>query len=502
MKAFRNHSDNLDLFVQMFNNEQTMKRYFPKTYEAYENTIQGTRDNFADGREEFYDITVLHAAYEDEHRENLIVTLQANGVDPQGYCILEGSAINQKTGNVLTPSIEPNFLGDGEILDVRIPMNGCDLEDIQLSAMLYTVDNHIDLYQCEDNLSGFLLENKAEFQPEIKAPVITHANTENKDINIAYYYRLGMKEDCLDYFYSYEQMKDGFVRIPSEGSFIVKDTILTSPTAILSVRNAQKKQFYHWNPVVDVIPIGSDTKVSWNIDSCWKDVKVRDLIEHLYEYVEYTLSITAISQAKRISFEITNRQCSPTERRHVFEKIYIYRDCFLEDTMVTMSDGSKKKIQDLKQGDLVKTEAQKTATVHSVLVYERMESIAHIQLSDQTELFLTSNHPLKTKDGFRCAFLLENGQELETDHGFLSISQVCSTPEQLCKVVSVELEEGHQFYANGILASDSSIEAVETAKALNMRYQVEPSWRKDYDGWQMKNEESKNVRQCWKDISD
>ena len=292
MKAFRNHSDNLDLFVQMFNNEQTMKRYFPKTYEAYENTIQGTRDNFADGREEFYDITVLHAAYEDEHRENLIVTLQANGVDPQGYCILEGSAINQKTGNVLTPSIEPNFLGDGEILDVRIPMNGCDLEDIQLSAMLYTVDNHIDLYQCEDNLSGFLLENKAEFQPEIKAPVITHANTENKDINIAYYYRLGMKEDCLDYFYSYEQMKDGFVRIPSEGSFIVKDTILTSPTAILSVRNAQKKQFYHWNPVVDVIPIGSDTKVSWNIDSCWKDVKVRDLIEHLYEYVEYTLSIT------------------------------------------------------------------------------------------------------------------------------------------------------------------------------------------------------------------
>ena len=228
----------------------------------------------------------------------------------------------------------------------------------------------------------------------------------------------------------------------------------------------------------------------------------RSLIEHLYEYVEYTLSITAISQAKRISFEITNRQCSPTERRHVFEKIYIYRDCFLEDTMVTMSDGSKKKIQDLKQGDLVKTEAQKTATVHSVLVYERMESIAHIQLSDQTELFLTSNHPLKTKDGFRCAFLLENGQELETDHGFLSISQVCSTPEQLCKVVSVELEEGHQFYANGILASDSSIEAVETAKALNMRYQVEPSWRKDYDGWQMKNEESKNVRQCWKDISD
>lgn len=501
MKAFRNKSGNLKHFVELFNNENVMKKIYPETYKAYQNTLHGKTEQSMENRAEYYDINILYAGYEDENKNTLIVILQSDTAVQNGYCILEGSAVNRTTKKYLTPRARENFLGNEELVELYIPLAGNRLEDIELDAAIYTVEDDVCIYECKQHLSGYNFDISGELT--LQAPVISHRNKENRDINIAYYWKWGFMETCLDYWYDTDAMRDGFVRIPSKGSIFVPEVELKSePNCSLTAKSENSDEFYYENAKAYITNIEGGSMISWDLDPCWSGVKVTELVKNIYEYIDYTLSINVIYNGKRIPFIITNIPGSNSLNRYQIERIYIYRDCFLEGTEITMDDGSKKKIEDLKEGDAVKAGNEKSAKVISLMMMERVDSVAHVLLEDGRELFVTSNHPLVTEDGARCTFLLERGQQIQTETGMCAISEICAGPEQNYRLVSVELEGEHQMYANGILAVDSSVEAMETAKAMNMRYKVEERWRQDYDGWQMKDGEAGNDRVHWEDMPD
>ena len=480
MKAFLQKSNSLEPFVKLFNSEAAMEHHFPKTYEAYQNTKNAKPDLKAAKREEYYDIEILHVGYADDKKDRLSVILNAQAHDDQGYCILAGSFQNRKSHTAIVPSVDTNFIGNNEMTQIMIPLENCAPDDILLTAQLYTVDDHVIAYEWQGYLSGFLTGYTSALH--LEAPIISHLDKENKDINIAYYWKSGFSSASLDYYYSHRQMPEGNLHIPSKGAITVEGIrIDTVASCTLMAFNAKGDTYYHMN--ASATALDSQT-ISWDIPDDW-GFPATNIVKDLYEYVTYTLTISALCAGKKATFIVTNMDAAPAKNRFPIPKIYVYRDCFTEGTKIAMKDKTEKNAEDIKEGDQVLCRDGSCSTVQSVMHFEGFHPLAHVVLEDSTELFVTANHPLMTKNGFQCAFMLQEGQEVMTTRGYQKIAQLCASPNQRCDLISIGLSDQHQLFANGILAADSSTEASETAKATNLRYQVAQEWRADYDGWQM-----------------
>ena len=84
-----------------------------------------------------------------------------------------------------------------------------------------------------------------------------------------------------------------------------------------------------------------------------------------------------------------------------------YGTCFVEDTPVTLADGTKRAIQDLKVGDQIigwneTTDSLMNATIKQVLIHEftpaTLKSIDKIEFSSGEILEATDNHPIYVRD--------------------------------------------------------------------------------------------------------
>ena len=78
----------------------------------------------------------------------------------------------------------------------------------------------------------------------------------------------------------------------------------------------------------------------------------------------------------------------------------ICRKCFIADTMITMADGTKKVIQDVKKGDKVKG-AKGINTILEVKKHYARPYKGLIYSINGSRLFVTSAHPFKTTKGWK-----------------------------------------------------------------------------------------------------
>jgi len=75
--------------------------------------------------------------------------------------------------------------------------------------------------------------------------------------------------------------------------------------------------------------------------------------------------------------------------------------CFLEDSKVLMADGSSKNIQDIKKGDLIKSQADNETELTEKEVLGNIESKAHSYAIINKLLRLTIDEKLLTQKGFK-----------------------------------------------------------------------------------------------------
>ena len=114
------------------------------------------------------------------------------------------------------------------------------------------------------------------------------------------------------------------------------------------------------------------------------------------------------------------------KRDHTFFNKFegcISDECLDKDTLITMYDGTKKKISDIKAGDIVKTynENNKTIEEHEVeYVYKGLSKnnkLYKIVMEDNTELIITGNHKVLTNNGWkRVDELNKNDDILSYEH--------------------------------------------------------------------------------------
>ncbi len=146
-----------------------------------------------------------------------------------------------------------------------------------------------------------------------------------------------------------------------------------------------------------------------------------------------------------------------------------YAHCFIADTQVTMADGSKKNIQDVQIGDVLKGET----TNNTVLGY-------HQPTLDDGKLygfnggtaFVTAEHPFMTTEGWKSinpektkkehigisVTTLEIGDVLVTEKGLVTVKSIQSKDAPATtKLYNFILDGDHTYYADGYLVHNKEI---------------------------------------------
>lgn len=488
MKAFQNNlkqGNAADEFVEIFNNVETMRTYYPETYKAYHNTIAGHTDPTSELREEYVDIEIVHIGYANKNKKAIVIDVAGNASVTDGYSILKPT-IRNRAGQKIEFIATDNFLGNSQYASIYVPLPqaGEPSLDLDLITFAYTVDSQVTQYSCSLNLSPYLLDFVSEFTIEHPRIQRTAVNSDLMltDINICYFYKL----DGTDYFYSSKDLIDGNLRIPNKGRIKLDGIHITSIQNVsLSVENSAHTKRYHTSAGNGVTLLDSQT-IAWDISANW-GFPYRTLLADIYEYMTYTLTITANCQGQLAVFVVTNQEDSVNAiNKKQIEKINIYRDCFTEGTELLLSDHTKKQVEQLKTGDCLKSQNGSIAEISQIAVQTSPQMLVHIQMEDGREIFLTEGHPVVTDQGLRCAVRLENGDTLLTIDGAYKIKQVCAYPEEKVTCYSLILTDSSQrIYANGFLTTDAVAELSE--KELSEKYQIAEKWRADYDGWMARN---------------
>ena len=502
MKAFVNKKMNeMNAFVEIFDSKENMQEHYPKTYAAYTNTCAIRERMLAGGSvEEFFtgeqpeeiDIEISHISYTDETQQYVQVDLRAVAADPKGYCILTAFSPQIATRENLSDQetvigdVCSKFIGNQEEVSLQFPasyFNGNQNKTVEIAANLYMVDDKVTLYECRELLSLYGLDYSSTIT--IDAPIRTHNNEENKDINISYYYEGGkFTKGLRDYFYSREDLSDGCLHIPSKGNIKVDGVNLHKISSVtLTAVNAKGEGFCHHD--ADAV-LMNDNTISWDMADSFGN-PYKDILDSLYCYVTYKLEIKAVSQEKQYTFVVTNDQnAKPALNKKIIDKINIYKDCFEAGMSLRMQDGSEKKVENICIGDELFT-PEGCIKVKDIQKVSMTTAMVHMRGENGKEVSVSLNHPFVTEEGLVCANLLAEGTEVCTVDGKTKIAELCVTPGVETVLYHVTLESCNRLYVNGFLAGDSVAELSAADLANNLRYQVAEGWERDYDSWEGKD---------------
>ncbi len=502
MKAcFWNDEKSMADFLELFRDEEDMRENYPETYQAYRNT----RSLLLEGRSmleiadvdaagEVFDIEVVHVSYTDESKQYVRADLRAVAADPKGYCILAVSCpqLLQKgdgEGKLVTAAAGVDFTGNQEMASLTLPAScfaHTDGGPPEVEARLYMVDRLITPYVSRETLGRYGLGYSSEIT--VEKPARTHTNKQNTDINICYLYARGVADDLRDYYYGSDELKDGNLRIPNKGRIVVSGIHLGGiETVYLRVSNMEEKCFYHQGASAKLV---DSHTICWEIPDNW-GVSYRDVLNSLYSYVTYQLEITAESGKQRYTFVVTNdKGAKGSLNKKIIDPINIYKDCFEKGTGILMEDGSEKKVEELEEGDCVRTPDGTKKMILGVGSVGLETAVVHIRGENGREIYVSQDHPFVTDDGLVCARFLQEGDKITGDGGRVRIDEMCVTPRLKLTMYQVVTDNGGngRLYANGFLTGDSAAELSEAEKVNNLKYRVPEAWRTDFESWMARME--------------
>lgn len=145
-----------------------------------------------------------------------------------------------------------------------------------------------------------------------------------------------------------------------------------------------------------------------------------------------------------------------------------YMTCFVADTQVDMADGTKKNIQDVKIGDVLKGETSN----NTVLGFHRPNLDGKVYSFNGGRYFVTEEHPFKTTDGWKSinpnktrtenigitVTELKVGDTLVTDHGLVKLTSIDGKVESPdTQLYNFKLTGDRTYYADGYLVHNKNV---------------------------------------------
>jgi hypothetical protein len=151
-------------------------------------------------------------------------------------------------------------------------------------------------------------------------------------------------------------------------------------------------------------------------------------------------------------------------------------------TEITMADGSKKAIESIKVGDVVKGQPH-NSTVTDTSLGRSSSPLIKIETNNGSSLIATEGHPVATTNGMVTAAQLTPGTSVITTQGPTNITGITSTSYN-GNLFSLHLAKGtdpsSSFYANGLLIGNSEMHQKQTAKPLyDINARLPQQWHQD-----------------------
>lgn len=147
--------------------------------------------------------------------------------------------------------------------------------------------------------------------------------------------------------------------------------------------------------------------------------------------------------------------------------ILFYWGCLEENTEITMADGSHRRIKDIRIGEKVLGTDREACEVRDV-IRGTEDMLICLSLESGKEIFLTHDHPFKTKNGIVAAIDLKFGDEILTESGYETIEGARPVYGSF-SVCSLDISPSDFIWGNGIAVGDydaqgKSIEALEAKR--------------------------------------
>ena len=152
-------------------------------------------------------------------------------------------------------------------------------------------------------------------------------------------------------------------------------------------------------------------------------------------------------------------------------------DCFIGETLIIMKDGSNKRIDEIIVGDIVKSEIT-TSKVISIDIHKEKEYT--IYSINNSEAFVTAEHPFKTTTGWKAidpletfkthgieSNILEIGDILITKGGTEELKSINQSTKTANTVYNLNLDNEHVYYANEFLVHNEKIVGSKTWPGLD-----------------------------------
>ena len=142
-------------------------------------------------------------------------------------------------------------------------------------------------------------------------------------------------------------------------------------------------------------------------------------------------------------------------------------NCFIGKTSIIMEDKTIKRIDEIKIGDIVKSEIN-TSNVIGIDIHKEKEYT--IYSINNSEAFVTAEHPFKTTTGWKAidpletfkthgieSNTLEIGDILITKEGTEEIKSINKSTKTVDTVYNLQLDNEHVYYANGYLVHNNKV---------------------------------------------
>ena len=144
---------------------------------------------------------------------------------------------------------------------------------------------------------------------------------------------------------------------------------------------------------------------------------------------------------------------------------FLGNTCFTSETSIIMEDENVKRIDEVKVGDIVKSEIN-TSNVIGIDIHKEKEYT--IYSINNSEAFVTAEHPFKTTTGWKAidpletfkthgieSNVLEIGDILITKEGTEEVKSINKSTQTTDTVYNLRLDNEHVYYANGYLVHNN-----------------------------------------------
>jgi len=127
-----------------------------------------------------------------------------------------------------------------------------------------------------------------------------------------------------------------------------------------------------------------------------------------------------------------------------------------KNTLITMSDGSDKKVSELRIGDSVLSDNGSVKKITNVMT-GNSETIGIITTESRKEIVIKLGHPIKTTEGWSSPGQIIPGMSLLSGNGNIDKVETVSLVEYSDKIYILMFDEATAFMANGFIVGDYNL---------------------------------------------